>query len=120
MPRANDRPAVKERSRAMKILYRILFAIFFVVAAAFALKNTHEVALRFFSGVEVHSPLIILVGGFFLLGATMGILAMVPTLVHYRRELGRQKKLLTSMQKESDARELARTQAPAPDGFVPN
>jgi uncharacterized integral membrane protein len=99
----------------MKLLFRIVAIILFVVFFGFALKNTQEATLRFFLDYTIHAPLVIMLLGFFAGGAVLGILAMTPTLFRLRRELNRQKKLLQNLQKDYDAKTLVRTQPPQPD-----
>jgi lipopolysaccharide assembly protein A len=106
----------------MKLIFRIVAGIFFlvlfVIFFGFALKNTQEVALRFFLGYEIRGPLILLALGFFASGAVLGVLAMTPTVFRYRRDLSRQKKAILTMQKENEAQQLARIQPPQPDSII--
>ncbi|MES2534433.1 MAG: LapA family protein [Pseudomonadota bacterium] len=99
----------------MKILFRIVAVILFIVFFGFALKNTQEVALRFFLEYEIRGPLVLLLLGFFAVGATLGVLAMLPTVFRYRRDLSKHKKAATAMQKENEAQQLARIKPPQPD-----
>jgi putative membrane protein len=102
----------------MKILFRIVAAILFVVFFGFALKNTQEAALQFFLGYEIRGPLVLLLLGFFTAGAALGVLAMTPTVLRYRRDLARHKKSITVMQKDAEAQQLARVQPPQPDSVI--
>lgn len=102
----------------MKILFRIIAAILFVVFFGFALKNTQEAALQFFLGYEIRGPLVLLLLGFFTFGAALGVLAMMPTVLRYRRDLSKQKKTIVVMQKDSEAKQLARIQPPQPDSVI--
>lgn len=102
----------------MKVLFRIVAVILFVIFFGFALKNTQEVVLRFFLNYEIKSPLVLLLLGFFAAGAVLGVLAMTPTVFRYRRDLSKQKKTIAVIQKESEAQQLARVQPPQPDGIV--
>lgn len=102
----------------MKILYRIVAIILFIVFFGFALKNTHEVALRFFFDYEVRAPLVLLLLAFFIGGTAFGILAMIPTVFRHRRDLSKHKKTIASMQQDQEAQRLARMQPPQPDGVV--
>ncbi|MDO8305941.1 lipopolysaccharide assembly LapA domain-containing protein [Herminiimonas sp.] len=99
----------------MKILFRIFAAILFIVFFGFALKNTQEVALQFFMGYEIRGPLVLLLLGFFAGGAVLGVLAMTPTVFRHRRELSKNKKAIATMEKETQAQLLARSQPPQPD-----
>lgn len=102
----------------MKILFRVVAAILFVIFFGFALKNTQEAALQFFLGYEIRGPLVLLLLGFFATGAALGVLAMMPTVFRYRRDLSKQKKTIVVMQKDSEAQQLARMQPPQPDSVV--
>ncbi len=73
----------------IKLLVRLVAAALFIVFFAFALKNTDEVVLRLFWNAQAKSPLILLLLGFLLAGAVMGVLAMTSTVLRYRRELAR-------------------------------
>ena len=75
----------------MKFLSRIVGIILFILFFGFALKNTQEAALRFFLGYEVRAPLVLMLLAFFAGGAILGVLAMTPTVVRYRRNSDRQK-----------------------------
>lgn len=104
----------------MKLLFRIVAAILFVVFFGFALKNTQEVALRFFFDYEMRGPLVLLLLGFFSAGAALGILAMIPTVFRHRRDLSRQKKAFATMEQEHEAQRAARMQPPQPDSVINN
>lgn len=100
----------------MKLLFRTVAVILFVIFFGFALKNTQEVALHFFLDYELKSPLVLLLLGFFVAGAALGVLAMMPTVFRHRRDLSKQKKAIAAMQQENEANRQARTQPPRPDG----
>jgi lipopolysaccharide assembly protein A len=102
----------------MKYVFRILAAILFVVFFGFALKNTQEVALRFFFDREINAPLVLLLLAFFVGGAVLGVLAMIPTVFRHRRDLSRHKKTLAKMEKETEAQRFSRMQPPPPDTVV--
>lgn len=102
----------------MKIFFRIVAVLLFVVFFGFALKNTQEAALRFFFDYEIRGPLVLLLLAFFCGGAALGILAMTPTLFRYRRDLSRQKKTITTLEQEQEAQRAARMQPPQPDSVV--
>src|SRR4051794_11006796 len=101
----------------MKLIFRTIAAILFIVFFGFALKNTQEVALRFFFDYELRAPLVLLLLAFFIGGTILGILAMIPTVFRHRRDLSKHKKTIASMEKEQEAQRLARLQPP-PDGVV--
>ncbi len=99
----------------MKILFRILAAIFFIIFFGFALKNTDEVTLRFFLGYVVQGPLVLLLLGFFVSGAVLGVLAMLPMVFRSRREVAKNKKTIVNIQNEAQANVLAKSHPPQPD-----
>jgi len=105
------------KEAAMKLLFRIAGLILFVVFFGFALKNTEEASLHLFLDYEIRGPLVLLLLGFLAGGAVLGVLAMIPTVLRYRRELAKQRKAVTAMQKENEKQELARVQIPSADAF---
>lgn len=102
----------------MKLIFRIIAGLLFIVFFGFALKNTQEVALRFLLDYEIRAPLVLMLLAFFVCGAIFGVLAMTPTVLRQRRDLTRHKKAIVNMEKEGAARELARSQPPQPDGAL--
>jgi len=104
--------------RIMKIIGRLFAALLFIAFFGFALKNTQEVALRFFWDYEMRGPLVLLLLGFFAAGATLGILAMTPMAFRHRRELNRKDKQIASMQEENAILQRARTQPPQADSIA--
>jgi len=102
----------------MKYLFRIVAVILFALFFGFALKNTQEVALRFFFDYEIRGPLVLLLLAFFVGGAVLGILAMMPTVFRHRRDISRHKKAIAALEKDNAGRALARTQPPQPDSVV--
>lgn len=99
----------------MTLIFRLVAAIVFILLFVFALKNTHDAALMLFLGYEIRAPLVLIILGFFIVGAALGILAIAPTLFRYRRELARQRKSLTSLQADLDTRRAMQLQPPQPD-----
>lgn len=99
----------------MKLVARIIAGILFILFFGFALKNAHEVTLRFFFGNEWRSPLALLLLAFLALGGFLGVLAMTPIVFRKRRELAKCRKELEALQNERDAQLVARDQAPRPD-----
>lgn len=102
----------------MKLIFKIVAFILFAIFFGFALKNTQEVALRFFWDYEIRGPLVLLVLGFFAAGAIAGVLAMTPMLFRYHRDLSKHKKTVQTMQNQSAEQQLARIQPPLPDTLV--
>lgn len=102
----------------MKLLIRLLALVLFVVFFDFALKNTDEVVLYFFWGSQTRFPLIILLLTFFITGVVMGVLAMITTVLRYRRELARYKKEIHDQNKEAASAAQVRDQPPPPDHII--
>lgn len=103
----------------MKMIARIVAVLIFIVFFGFALINKDEVTLRFFFGYETRGPLVLVLLVFFVCGAVLGVLAMMPTLFRHRRQLSRQKKQIAVLQKEADEQHLAHAY-PAPADTVAN
>lgn len=101
----------------MKFLSRIVGIILFILFFGFALKNTQEVALRFFLGYEIHAPLVLMLLAFFAGGAILGVLAMTPTVVRYRRSSDHQKNAALAARTAGSTRETERVQPPQPDAY---
>jgi uncharacterized integral membrane protein len=102
----------------MKLIFRLIALALFVVFFDFALKNTDEVVLHFFWGSQTRSPIILLLLTFFVAGAVLGVLAMVTTVLRYRRELARYKKEAEEQKKEAAAVALVRDQPPSPENII--
>lgn len=102
----------------MKIIFRLVAFLLFVIFFGFALKNTEEVVLHLYWNAQTKSPLILLLLAFFVVGAVMGVLAMTSTVLRYKRELANQKKLLARLQKETDAEATSKTNPPMTDLFI--
>lgn len=100
----------------MKLLFRAIAGIIFVVFFGFALKNTQEAVLSFFLGYELRGPLVLLLLGFFATGAVFGVLAMMPTVFRHRRDVSRHKKQLGALEHEQATQALARARMPHVDG----
>lgn len=102
----------------MKIIFRVVAVILFIVFFNFALKNSDEANLHIFLNYDVKMPLVLLLLLFFTVGAVLAVLAMTPSVFRYKRELARLKKSMLAMQKETDAQRRARAQPPQPDSVV--
>ncbi len=61
----------------------------FLLVLGFALKNSHSVIFYSYLDYVWQAPLIVMLGLAFILGALIGMLALLPTLFRLRRELGR-------------------------------
>lgn len=60
--------------------------LLFLVVLGVALKNTQSVEFHAYLGYVWQAPLIVMLGAAFVLGAALGILAMLPRLVSLRRQ----------------------------------
>jgi uncharacterized integral membrane protein len=101
----------------MKLLSRFASIILFILFFGFALKNTQEVALRFFLDYEVRAPLVLMLLAFFAAGAVLGVLALTPTVFRYRRNMSRHKATVSTTQGEAGAPEQARARPPQADAY---
>jgi uncharacterized integral membrane protein len=61
----------------------------FLLVLGFALKNSHSVTFNSYLDYVWQAPLIVMLGLAFMLGALMGVLALLPTVFRLRRELSR-------------------------------
>lgn len=82
----------------MKYIFRIAAGLLFIIFFGFALKNTQEVALSFFWDYEWRGPLVLMLLGFFVAGAVLGILAMLPILFRHRRELSQHRQRVSKLE----------------------
>jgi lipopolysaccharide assembly protein A len=82
----------------MKLLSTVAGVILFFLFFGFALKNTQEVDLHFFLNYELRGPLVLMLLGFFVAGASLGVLALTPTVFRHRREASRRQTALTTLQ----------------------
>lgn len=101
----------------MKIISRLIAALLFVLFFGFALKNDQIVTLQYFFGYQQSAPLVIMLLSFFLAGAVLGILAMVPMVFRHRRDISRHRKTIAEIEKEREAARRAGTQAPQADSI---
>lgn len=62
----------------------------FVLVLGFALKNTHLVSVASYLGYSWQMPLVVLLLLAFLLGALIGLLALLPYLFRLRRQAASQ------------------------------
>ncbi|MFZ6771457.1 LapA family protein [Undibacterium sp. SXout7W] len=101
----------------MKYISRLLAAVLFILFFGFALKNDQIVTLQYFFGYQQSAPLVIMLLIFFVAGAALGVLAMVPIVFRHHRDLSKHKKTLAEIEKEREAAQRASTQAPQPDSI---
>jgi uncharacterized integral membrane protein len=101
----------------MKFLSRIVGIVLFILFFGFALKNTQEAVLHFFLGYEIRAPLVLMLLAFFAGGAILGVLAMTPTVVRYRRNSDDQKNAALAVRTASSEQEVERPRPPQPDAY---
>jgi len=102
----------------MKIIFRIVAVLLFILFFSFALKNTDEVVLYLYWNNQAKSPLILLLLIFFIAGAVLGVLAMTGILLRTRRELVSKKKMLEKLQSDADIAATAKITPPKPDTLI--
>lgn len=102
----------------MKLLIRLLSIALFIVFFDFALKNTDEVVLNLFWNAKASAPLILLLLGFLLLGLVVGVLAMMSTLLRYRRELLALRREAEQQKQSTADLAKARSQPPPPESLI--
>lgn len=81
----------------MRYLGWVARTLIFVVVLGFALQNSQPVALHYFFGYVWEAPLVALLLAAFVLGAFLGLLALLPTLFRLRRERAKLRRELDSM-----------------------
>jgi len=102
----------------MKLLVRLFSIALFIVFFDFALKNTDEVVLSLFWNSKAGAPLILLLLGFLLLGLMIGVLAMMSTLLRYRRELLALRREAEQQKQSAADLAKARSQPPPPESLI--
>jgi putative membrane protein len=102
----------------MRLIFRLVALVLFIIFFDFALKNTDEVVLHFFWGSQARSPIILLLLAFFVVGVAMGVLAMTGTVLRYRRELSRLKKEVEHKKSNTDSAARLREQPSPPASII--
>ena len=95
----------------MKFLSTLIGCVLFVLFFGFALKNTQEVDLHLFLHYELRGPLVLMLLGFFVAGAFLGVLALTPTVFRHRREANKHKSTIHTLQASAQQAK----QPPQPD-----
>ena len=80
------RSTMKNITRYLGLAAKLLV---FLLVLGFALKNSHSVTFYSYLGYVWQAPLIVMLGLAFVLGALMGVLALLPALFRLRREVSR-------------------------------
>ena len=76
----------------MRYLGWFIKAVIFILLLGFALKNSDVVTVHYYLDYEWKDPLVLILLGFFAMGAATGLLAIMPHLIRQRRELGKLRK----------------------------
>jgi len=92
----------------MRYIVWLLRIALFVALLGFALKNDQAVTLRYFFGYEWDTSLVVVLLCFFAIGAAVGILAMLGSVLVQRRELASTKRELQLKQRLDQAEENSR------------
>ena len=79
----------------MRIVTWTIRLAVFLLLIAFAAKNVEPVTLRFYFDLALQAPLVLVLFGFFVLGALFGIAALLATVLRQRREISALKKQLS-------------------------
>ena len=102
----------------MKLLFKIVGIVLFILIFGLALRNMEIISLHSFLGYEAKGPLVLFLFGFFVLGFVFGVMAMTPMILRHRRELSKHKKDMLVIQKENETQQKNRMQPPQPDSVV--
>ncbi len=76
----------------MRIVSWAIRLLLLLVLAGLAAKNVDPVTLRFYFDTALQAPLVVVLFCAFLLGAVLGMLALLGTLLRQRREISRLRK----------------------------
>jgi len=71
--------------------------LIFIVVLGFALQNSQPVTLHYFLGYVWEAPLVVLLLAAFVLGALLGLLALLPTMFRLRHERAKLRRDLDGM-----------------------
>ena len=76
----------------MRIVTWTIRLAVFLLLIALAAKNAEPVTLRFYFDLALQAPLVLVLFGFFVLGALFGVAALLTTVLRQRREISFLKK----------------------------
>lgn len=68
------------------VFWLFQFVLFFLLLG-FTLKNSNPIAVNFFLGYQWHAPLVLVLLVFFIIGATLGVIACLAYVLRLRREI---------------------------------
>lgn len=89
----------------MRYLNWLLRAFVFFILLGLAVKNDQPATLRYFMGYEWHTSLVVILLLFFIIGAVVGMLAVMGKILRQRREIAKLKRELRLKNKLADAAE---------------
>ena len=84
----------------MRVLYGLFFVIVILFASSFALKNSQDVSIFYYFGIQWHGPLFAILGITLVIGLLLGAITMVPYSIKYRSQAGKAKRELAKIEKE--------------------
>ena len=79
----------------------------FLLLLGFAVKNTDNVAVRYFLGLEWQAPLVFVLLVFFAVGVVLGVMASLGVIVGQRRQILSLRRELRGRPRRADAPVLA-------------
>lgn len=100
--------------KIIRLLSWLLRAGLFLLLLLFALKNADPVTLRFFFDRSWHVPLVLLLLGFLLLGAVLGLLACMARIFAERRQILALQRELRSVRARQAAAEVMPVEVATP------
>ena len=89
----------------MRYLNWLLRALVFFILLGLAVKNDQPATLRYFLGYEWQTSLVVVMLLFFIIGAVVGMLAVMGNVLRQRREIARLKRELRLKNKLAEAAE---------------
>ena len=92
----------------MRYLIWLLRIVLFLLLLGFAVKNDQPVTLSYFFGYQWTASLVVVLLCFFALGAAIGILAMLGTVLRQRRQLEASKRESQLQRKLAEASDTQR------------
>lgn len=79
----------------MNALLWFLRGVLFIILLGLAIKNGHDIELRFYFDASWHAPLSVVLLVTLALGVLLGLLAVLPSWIRQRRSLGQLRRQLS-------------------------
>jgi putative membrane protein len=86
----------------MRYFYTSVTLLLFFAALGFAVKNSENVTLHYYLGLEWTAPLVIMLLMFLGVGIALGLLACLGLIVRQRRQIGALKRELHQLNPENE------------------